>query len=113
MLSFEDARRSSWYNGDETGELDNWQYNTTRQNFLGTATIKTDFEKDFNIRLPLQTNTLLGYDYRKNVYKEFDTCNASVCSIIRYAPLLRFTVFPNDALTCFVIPKESKIGAPF
>jgi len=71
--TIDQASYVSWYNGDETGELDNWQYNTTRQNFLGTATIKTDFEKDFNIRIPLQTNTLLGYDYRKNVYKEFDT----------------------------------------
>jgi len=68
----------SWYGTDETGELDNWQYNTTRQNFLGTASIKTDFQKDFNIRIPLQTATLLGYDYRKNDYKEFDTWGQSL-----------------------------------
>ena len=63
----------SWYGSDETGEIDNWQYNNTKQNFLGTATIKTDFQKDFNIRFPLQTNTLVGFDYRKNYYKELDT----------------------------------------
>ncbi len=64
---------SSWYTTDEKGEIDNWQYNNTKQNFLGTANIKTDFQKDFNINIPLQTNTLLGFDYRNNKYKELDT----------------------------------------
>ncbi|HQD10694.1 MAG TPA: SusC/RagA family TonB-linked outer membrane protein, partial [Flavihumibacter sp.] len=64
---------ASWYGPDETGEVDNWQYNNTRQNFLGTATIRTDFEKDFHLKLPIQTTTLVGYDYRKNLYKELDT----------------------------------------
>src|SRR4029078_8292357 len=63
----------SRYGSDETGEIDNWQYNNTRQNFLATATLKTDFQKDFNIHFPLQTNTLVGFDYRKNYYKELDT----------------------------------------
>ena len=64
---------ASWFNPDETGEIDNWQYNLTKQNFLGSATIKTDFEKDFNIHFPVQTSTLLAFDYRKNYYKELDT----------------------------------------
>ncbi len=64
---------ASWYAPDETGEITNWQYNNTRQNFLGTATIKTDFEKDFHLKLPIQTTTLVGFDYRKNEYKELDT----------------------------------------
>jgi TonB-linked SusC/RagA family outer membrane protein len=67
---------ANWYNPDDgtyQGEIDNWQYNQTKQNFLGAATIKTDFEKDFNIRFPLQTNTLVAFDYRKNYYKELDT----------------------------------------
>lgn len=63
----------SWYNGKSNGEIDNWQYNYTKQNFLGSATIKTDFEKDFNIHFPLQTSTLLAFDWRKNYYKELDT----------------------------------------
>jgi hypothetical protein len=54
----------------KTGEIDNWQYNNTRQNFLATATLKTDFQKDFNVHFPMQTNTLVGFDYRKNYYKE-------------------------------------------
>jgi TonB-linked SusC/RagA family outer membrane protein len=64
---------TSWYAPDENGEIDNWQYNNTKQNFMATATIRTDFEKDFNIHFPLQTTTLVGFDYRKNDYKELDT----------------------------------------
>jgi hypothetical protein len=67
------ASYSSWYNTDNSGEIDNWQYNNTKQNFLGSAAFKTDFEKDFNLRFPLQTNTLVAFDYRKNEYKEYDT----------------------------------------
>jgi TonB-dependent starch-binding outer membrane protein SusC len=67
------ASYASNYQGDEFGEIDNFQYNNTRQNFLGTATIKTDFEKDFHLKLPIQTSTLIGFDYRKNEYKELNT----------------------------------------
>ena len=68
--------QGSWtsvFNSDETGEIDNWQYNNTKQNFNVTAAIRTDFEKDFNIHFPLQTTTLGGFDYRRNDYKELDT----------------------------------------
>ncbi|MDJ1495902.1 SusC/RagA family TonB-linked outer membrane protein [Cytophagaceae bacterium DM2B3-1] len=56
-----------------TGEIDNWQYNNTFQNFLATAFIKTDFEKDFNLSIPIQTSTQISFDYRKNKYTEYDT----------------------------------------
>ncbi|MEO7211513.1 SusC/RagA family TonB-linked outer membrane protein [Mucilaginibacter sp.] len=61
------------YNGENTGELNKNIYKTTFKNFNGSATIRTDFEKDFHINLPITTSTLLQYDYRKNVYEEFDT----------------------------------------
>lgn len=64
---------TSVYASDEMGEIDNWQYNGTKQNFLGSATIRTDFENDFNIHFPIQTSTLLAFDYRKSEYKELDT----------------------------------------
>ncbi len=64
---------ASWFNGDATGEVDNWQYNNTKQNYFASAIIKTDFEKDFNIRFPVQTTTQVSFDYRKNEYKELDT----------------------------------------
>ena len=58
---------------DAAGEIDNWQYNTTFQNFLATAFIKTDFQKDFGINLPIQTSTQVAFDYRKKKYTELDT----------------------------------------
>jgi TonB-dependent starch-binding outer membrane protein SusC len=64
---------ASWFNQFATGEIDNWQYNNTRQNFFGSAIAKTDFERDFNIHFPVQTTTQVAFDYRKNEYKELDT----------------------------------------
>ncbi|MDB4923742.1 SusC/RagA family TonB-linked outer membrane protein [Mucilaginibacter sp.] len=55
------------------GELDKNTSSTVFQNFNGSAIIKTDFEKDFHINLPITTSTLLGYDYRKNVDKQFNS----------------------------------------
>lgn len=34
---------------DYTGELDNYYFNNIFQNFLATATVRTDFEKDFHL----------------------------------------------------------------
>jgi TonB-linked SusC/RagA family outer membrane protein len=67
---------AGWYNPDDgtyQGEIDNWQYNNTKQNFFASAIIKTDFEKDFNIHFPVQTSTQISFDHRKNYYKELDT----------------------------------------
>jgi TonB-linked SusC/RagA family outer membrane protein len=64
---------ASFYGTDATGEIDNWQYNNTKQNFFASAIIKTDFEKDFKINFPVQTTTQVSWDYRKNDYKELDT----------------------------------------
>lgn len=63
----------SYYGGDNTGEIDNWDYKTTFQNFLPSMYVRTDFDKDFHLNLPIQTTTQVSFDYRKNVYKEFDT----------------------------------------
>ena len=67
---------ANWFNPDDGnygGEIDNWQYNNTKQNFFASAIIKTDFENDFHIHFPVQTTTQISYDYRKNEYKELDT----------------------------------------
>jgi TonB-linked SusC/RagA family outer membrane protein len=71
--TIDQASYASWFNSDETGEIDNWQYNNTKQNFFASAIIKTDFEKDFRIHFPVQTTTQVSFDYRKNEYKELDT----------------------------------------
>lgn len=64
---------TSNYAPDNTGEIDNYQYNTTFQNFIASMYIKTDFQNDFHIKLPIQTSTQIAFDWRKNKYKEYDT----------------------------------------
>jgi len=55
------------------GELVKNTSSTTFQNFNGSAVIKTDFEKDFHLNVPITTSTLVGYDYRKSLDKQFNT----------------------------------------
>ncbi|WP_375445053.1 SusC/RagA family TonB-linked outer membrane protein [uncultured Fibrella sp.] len=64
---------ASNYAPDNLGEIDNYQYTNTFQNFLGTAFIRTDFASDFNSKLPIQTSTQISFDYRKNKSTEYDT----------------------------------------
>lgn len=57
--------------GPTTGEIDNQVERTTFQNFIGTATVRTDFEKDFKLKVPIKTTTTLAFDHRKKNYKDF------------------------------------------
>jgi len=59
-----------------SGSIDNFRYRTTFQNFISTATFNTDFQKDFNINIPIKTTTLAAFDYRKNVFKQYITWGA-------------------------------------
>jgi TonB-dependent starch-binding outer membrane protein SusC len=53
------------FNGtDNTGEINHFYTNTVFQNFLASAFIKTDFQNDFKINIPIRTTTQIGYDYR-------------------------------------------------
>lgn len=54
-----------------TGEIDNYQERTTFQNVIGTATVRTDFEKDFHMKVPIRTTTTVAFDYRKRNYRMF------------------------------------------
>jgi len=54
-----------------TGEINNFVDRTTFQNFIGTVNFRTDFEKDFNIKIPLKTFTTAAFDYRRNQRKSF------------------------------------------
>src|SRR5260221_546374 len=58
---------------DKNGEIDNWQYSTTFQNFLASAYFRADLQKDFGLKLPIQTSTQVSFDYRKTKYTEYDT----------------------------------------
>ncbi len=66
------------YAQDNTGEIDNYQYNNTNQNLIGRANFKTDFQKDFGLKLPIQTSTLALVDYRSQQYKEVDTYGTGI-----------------------------------
>jgi TonB-linked SusC/RagA family outer membrane protein len=59
--------------GDPNGEMINWQYQNTFQNFLAMGYFRTDLKDDFNSSLPLSLSTQIGFDYRKKEYKEYDT----------------------------------------
>lgn len=59
-----------------SGSIDNFRYRTTFQNFISSATINTDFKEDFNINIPLKTTTLVAFDYRKNLFKQYITWGA-------------------------------------
>jgi len=63
---------------DNTGEIDNFQYNTTFQNFLASALFKTDFQNDFHSKLPITTATKVAFDYRNNLYTEYDNYGYSL-----------------------------------
>ncbi|MES1216066.1 MAG: SusC/RagA family TonB-linked outer membrane protein [Bacteroidota bacterium] len=63
---------------DGSGDITNWQYNNVFQNAIATAYIRTDFQKDFHMKLPIQTSTQVSFDYRKNKYSEFDNYGISL-----------------------------------
>ena len=69
---------SNYYEGwagpgpDNTGSIQNFQYNLTKQNFTANAIATTDFERDFGLKIPITTSTLVAFDYRKNQYKELN-----------------------------------------
>ncbi|HEY5823643.1 MAG TPA: SusC/RagA family TonB-linked outer membrane protein, partial [Cyclobacteriaceae bacterium] len=55
------------------GEIDDWQYTNTFQNFIASAFINTDFKEDFGLDIPITTSTQLSYDYRKRYYTQYNT----------------------------------------
>lgn len=57
--------------GATTGEIGNTVSRTTFQNFIGTINLKSDFEKDFKIKLPIRSTTTLAFDYRNSLFKQF------------------------------------------
>jgi TonB-linked SusC/RagA family outer membrane protein len=57
--------------GTSTGEIDNYTDRTTFQNFIGTVTFRTDFEKDFHLKIPIKTTTIGVFDYRNRQSRSF------------------------------------------
>ncbi|MBS1487280.1 MAG: SusC/RagA family TonB-linked outer membrane protein [Bacteroidetes bacterium] len=63
---------SNYNSANNEGEIDNYQYTSSLQNLFASAYIRTDFQEDFKINLPIQTSTQISYDYRSNKYNEVD-----------------------------------------
>jgi len=96
------------------GGVSNTLYNTTFTNFLNTLNLHFDLQKDFNSKLPLVSTTLAGYDYRKNVAKQYTTTgdgfqlypiynvtqtNTKNVTVDVVTPFITFGTFVNEALT--------------
>ena len=58
---------------DPNGEIDNYSLNTTYQNFLASAFLTTDFQKDFKLNVPITTLTQVVFDYRNRNAREYNT----------------------------------------
>ncbi|MEI9944137.1 MAG: SusC/RagA family TonB-linked outer membrane protein [Chitinophagaceae bacterium] len=95
------------------GGISNTTYNTTFQNALSTATVRFDLQKDFNLKIPITTVSLVGYDYRKNVAKTYTTTgdglqlypiynmtqtDTRTISTDRVTPFITFGTFFNQAI---------------
>jgi TonB-dependent starch-binding outer membrane protein SusC len=76
----------SGYGSDKKGEIDNFGITKNAQNFLGTATIRTDFKKDFNLSLPITTSTQLAFDWRKQTNDQYVTYQLGLPTYTPYTP---------------------------
>ncbi len=90
-------------NGSTTGEIDNYLTRTTFQNFIGTATLRTDFDKDFHLKVPVKTVTTVAFDYRKTVSKVYQSYayDAPPYSPWNSSQAAVFKTF-NDVVTPFI-----------
>jgi TonB-dependent starch-binding outer membrane protein SusC len=70
--------------GTESGEINNRDFIETFQNLTGNATIKFDFQQDFNIKIPLTSSTLVGWDYRKRNQTDFISYGVDAPSFTPY-----------------------------
>src|SRR5258706_1288591 len=59
------------YTGGYAGEIDIRKTQNIFQNFVGTATITTDLERDFHLKVPIRTTTIGAFDYRKSEFKDY------------------------------------------
>lgn len=74
------------YASNALGEIDNFSISKVFQNFLATATIRTDFQKDFNLSLPITTTTQVAFDYRKQNNNQYVTYQLGLPTYTPYTP---------------------------
>ena len=76
----------SGYGSDKKGEIDNFSITKNAQNFLATATIRTDFKKDFNSKFPIITSTQLAFDWRKQTNDQYVTYQLGLPTYTPFTP---------------------------
>jgi TonB-dependent starch-binding outer membrane protein SusC len=81
---------------DASGEFQSGNITTTFQNLVATATVHLDFQKDFNLKVPVISNTQIGYDYRKNDMNDFEV---SGIQMPEYTPFTRADAASYRVLT--------------
>jgi TonB-linked SusC/RagA family outer membrane protein len=69
---------------DNTGEINDRNYVETFQNFYTSATIKFDFENDFGFKLPINSTTLVAWDYRKRNITDYWTYGVDAPNFVPY-----------------------------
>ncbi len=82
---------------DDKGEIDNYSFHKTFQNFLGTAIVRFDFKNDFNFNFPLVSTTQLSYDVRKTDYRHYLTYGLG---------LPTYNPYTAAQATTFVVPSK-------
>ncbi|MEJ7645206.1 MAG: SusC/RagA family TonB-linked outer membrane protein [Chryseolinea sp.] len=85
---------SNWAT-DDRGEIDNYAFYKSFQNFLGTAIVRFDFQKDFDMEFPLVATTQIGYDVRKTKNRQYLTYGLG---------LPTFSPFTTSQATTTVVP---------
>ena len=58
---------------DNEGEINKFSKNTTFQNFLASAYLKFDLQKELKLKFPLSSNTQGTFDYRNTNFYQYDT----------------------------------------
>jgi TonB-linked SusC/RagA family outer membrane protein len=92
---------AGYYAPDGNGEIDNWQYNNTFQNLLASAYLRTDFENDFHLKVPITTMTQVAWDWRKKYYTEYDTYGVGLST----APPINIAATQSQAIAGdYVVP---------
>ena len=72
------------FSSNSQGEIDKTNYKQTFQNFLATANVHLDFENDFHLKIPIVSQTLIGYDYRNRKYSAY---SAATANLPLYSPI--------------------------
>ncbi|HLZ15926.1 MAG TPA: TonB-dependent receptor plug domain-containing protein, partial [Cyclobacteriaceae bacterium] len=68
------------------GEGDKISTNSTFKNILTKAIFATDFKKDFGLNIPLRTNTMVLFDYRKNLTDTYTSYSTNLPTYTPYTP---------------------------